>query len=62
MNAYIGLAECLRDRGHKVVFAIDPIFKGKLISYRFIEELLIDPNAGKFKNAEEQEANHLIES
>jgi UDP:flavonoid glycosyltransferase YjiC (YdhE family) len=62
VNACIGLAECLRDRGHKIAFAIDPTFKGKLISYRFIEELLIDPNAGKFKNDEEQGANHLIES
>jgi len=62
LNACIGLAECLRDRGHKFVFAIDPTFKGKLISYRFIEELLIDPNEGKFKNPGEQGANHLIES
>jgi UDP:flavonoid glycosyltransferase YjiC (YdhE family) len=46
VNACIGLAECLRDRGHKIVVAIDPTFKGKLISYGFIEELLIDPNEG----------------
>jgi UDP:flavonoid glycosyltransferase YjiC (YdhE family) len=36
VNACIGLAECLRDRGHKIVVAIDPTFKGKLISYGLI--------------------------
>ena len=40
VNACHGLAEALRDRGHRVVFAIDKAFKGRLQAYGFDEELL----------------------
>ena len=44
VNACIGVAERLRDRGHKIVFAIGIGWKGKLEKEGFIEELLVDPN------------------
>jgi len=62
VNACIGLAECLRDRGHKIVFVIDHSFKGKLINYGFIEEILTEPNEGKVENPEENEINELLQS
>jgi hypothetical protein len=62
VNACIGLAECLRDRGHKIVFTVDKTFEGKLIRYGFIEEKIIDPNEGKFKNPGEKAAKRLMES
>jgi len=62
VNACIGLAECLRDRGHKIVFTVDKTFEGKLIRYGFIEEKIIDPNEGKFKNPGDEIAKHLLES
>jgi spore coat polysaccharide biosynthesis predicted glycosyltransferase SpsG len=39
INACHGIAEGLRDRGHKVVFAIDIAFKDKLKPYGFEEEI-----------------------
>ncbi|XP_054153809.1 NDP-glycosyltransferase YjiC-like [Oppia nitens] len=39
INACHGLAETLRDRGHRVVFAVDSAFKGRLESFGFDEEL-----------------------
>jgi spore coat polysaccharide biosynthesis predicted glycosyltransferase SpsG len=62
VNACIGLAECLRDRGHKIVFTVDKTFEGKLIRYGFIEEKIFDPNEGKFKNPGEEGAKSLMES
>jgi hypothetical protein len=62
VNACIGLAECLRDRGHKIVFIVDKTFEGKLVRYGFIEEKIIDPNEEKFKNPGEEMANRLMES
>ena len=40
VNSSTGIAESLRDRGHRIVFAIDHSFKGQLIPYGFEEELL----------------------
>jgi hypothetical protein len=68
VNACIGLAESLRDRGHKIVFAIDESFKGKLINYGFVEEILIAKretnarNDGKAEGPGEQIANILVKS
>ena len=62
VNACIGLAERLRDRGHKIVFTVDKTYEGKLVRYGFIEEKIFDPNEGKFKNPGEGAANHLLES
>ncbi|CAG2110801.1 unnamed protein product, partial [Medioppia subpectinata] len=39
INACHGLAEELKSRGHRVVFAIDKAFKSKLIAYGFEEYL-----------------------
>jgi len=39
INACHGIAEALRDRGHRVIFAVDISFKGKLIPYGFEEEI-----------------------
>jgi hypothetical protein len=62
VNACISFAESLRDRGHKIVFHFDKKFEGKQVRYGFIEEKIIDPNEGKFKNLGEERAKHLIES
>ena len=40
VNSCIGLGECLRDRGHKIVFVIDQTWEGKLTSYGFTEEII----------------------
>jgi len=37
INACHGLAEELRERGHRVVFTIDNVFKGRLKQYGFEE-------------------------
>ena len=39
VNACHGLAELVRDRGHRVVFAVDVAFEGQLQRYGFEEEL-----------------------
>ena len=43
VNAAIGIAEVLRDSGHRIVFAIEKSWEGKLIKYGFEEELFTDP-------------------
>ena len=40
INACLGLAQELKVRGHRVVWAIDRSFKGKLNAYDFEEELV----------------------
>ncbi|CAG2118653.1 unnamed protein product, partial [Medioppia subpectinata] len=40
VNACIGLAEVLLSRGHKVVFAVDQSYAGKLSPFGFIEEII----------------------
>lgn len=43
VNASISTAQRLRDRGHRIVFAIDETWKGRLSIYGFEEELFKDP-------------------
>lgn len=47
-NQCIGLAAVLRDRGHRIVFAAESSWAGKLAPFGFIEELvdLAEPAAG----------------
>ncbi len=40
MNACIGIAEVLRDRGHRIVFAMSDIWRDKLKIYNFEEEII----------------------
>jgi UDP:flavonoid glycosyltransferase YjiC (YdhE family) len=40
VNACIGIAEVLRDRGHRIVFAISDNWRQKLKIYGFEEELI----------------------
>ena len=40
INAWIGIAQELLSRGHRVVWAVDPTFEGKLSSFGF-EEVLV---------------------
>ncbi|HEY6437456.1 MAG TPA: hypothetical protein VIY47_12770 [Ignavibacteriaceae bacterium] len=40
MNACIGIAEVLRDRGHRIVFATSSIWREKLKIYNFEEEII----------------------
>ncbi|CAG2119578.1 unnamed protein product, partial [Medioppia subpectinata] len=42
VNACIGLAEVLLSRGHRIVFAVNQSFAGKLSPFGFIEEILND--------------------
>jgi UDP:flavonoid glycosyltransferase YjiC (YdhE family) len=48
VNACIGIAEVLKERGHRIIFAINESWNGKLVKYGFEEELLKeserDPN------------------
>jgi len=44
VNACIGVAEALKERGHQIVFAINESWRGRLKKYGFEEELLTDPN------------------
>jgi len=51
-NACHVLAEVLRDRGHRVVFAIDIAFEGKLSPFGFEEEIHSLPQDGLQSNDE----------
>ena len=42
VNATIGIAEALKDRGHRIVYVVLNSFEGKLKKYGFEEELLIN--------------------
>ena len=59
VNATIGIAECLKERGHRVVYVLDQSFEGQLIKYGFEEEILKEapkPNGqtnGNMKAGEE---------
>jgi len=61
VNASIGLAEALRDRGHKIVFAIDRAWTGKLAMYGFIEEILTDINNNSSLKPGEEIAKRMHE-
>src|SRR5437879_1382568 len=52
VNPCIGVGEQLRDRGHRVIFAIDSSWKGRLEKYGFQEELINDPS----KNEENKDS------
>jgi UDP:flavonoid glycosyltransferase YjiC (YdhE family) len=41
VNACIGIAEVLKERGHKIVFAISDMWSGKLTKYGFEEEITL---------------------
>ena len=68
VNACIGLAERLRDRGHKIVFAVSKTWKEILTDYGFVVEVIEDPKAEQFKNPGEHgfanvhQANVLVQS
>jgi len=53
VNACIGIAEVLKERGHKIIFAINESWNGKLVGYGFQEELITeserDPNENPAK-------------
>ena len=40
VNACIGIAETLRSRGHRIIFAVDQSYKGRLIKRGFEEEIV----------------------
>ncbi|CAG2118925.1 unnamed protein product, partial [Medioppia subpectinata] len=61
VNACIGLAEVLLSRGHKVVFAIDQPFAGKLSPFGFIEEIFTSKETNGQKPGENG-AKHLLAS
>ena len=43
VNATIGIAETLYSRGHRIVFAVDQSYKGRLIKRGFEEEIVSKP-------------------
>ena len=40
VNSCVGVAQVLLKRGHRIVFAVDSAWKGKLAKYGFEEELI----------------------
>ena len=40
INAYVGVAQVLLAKGHRIVFAVDAAWKGKLAKYGFEEQLI----------------------
>ncbi|CAG2118994.1 unnamed protein product, partial [Medioppia subpectinata] len=60
VNACIGLAEVLLSRGHKIVFAIDQSFAGKLSPFGFIEEVLSSDQTSEIPG--EMLAKYLLDS
>ena len=52
VNATIGIAEALRDRGHRIVYVVLNSFEGKLKKYGFEEELLINNETKDMKPGE----------
>ncbi|CAG2118170.1 unnamed protein product, partial [Medioppia subpectinata] len=61
VNACIGLAEVLLSRGHKIVFAVDQSFAGKLLPFGFIEET-VTSNEMKGEKAGEYSATSILSS
>ncbi|XP_054153075.1 NDP-glycosyltransferase YjiC-like [Oppia nitens] len=53
VNACIGLAQVLQKRGHRIVFAIEKTYKGKLSEFGF-EEQIIDDNEDKIVKSKTQ--------
>lgn len=43
VNATIGIAQSLKERGHQVVYVLDQSFEGQLVKYGFEEEILREP-------------------
>ena len=62
VNACIGVAEVLRDRGHRIVFIINKSWKGKLTKYGFEEELFTDPTRKENENPAEFITDFLLDS
>ncbi|CAG2118169.1 unnamed protein product, partial [Medioppia subpectinata] len=62
VNAFIGLAEVLVSRGHKVVFAVDKTLEGKLSPLGFVEELFTSTMVDVKKKTGEESANILLTS
>ncbi|CAG2104069.1 unnamed protein product [Medioppia subpectinata] len=61
VNACIGLAEVLLSRGHKIVFAVDQSFAGKLSPFGFIEETVTSDEM-KGEKAGEYSATNILSS
>jgi UDP:flavonoid glycosyltransferase YjiC (YdhE family) len=59
VNACIGVAEALKERGHRVVFAINHSWNGKLKKYGFEEELIINPDRDPNEDPAKYWANFL---
>lgn len=49
-NACIGLAEVLRDHGHRIVFLINKSFEGKLKKFGFEEKVIADERKSSIEN------------
>jgi len=61
VNACISVAEILRDRGHKIIFAIDKSWRGQLQKYGFEEQLFSDPEKAGIEDPTQYWANLLNE-
>jgi hypothetical protein len=54
LNMCIGLCQELKNRGHRICFAVTPLWKGKLIEFGF-DEILYEPQDEKGNQQEKLE-------
>ena len=50
VNACTGVAEMLHARGHRIIFAFDQSFKGKLVKKGFEEEIIEKEEMNRRRN------------
>jgi UDP:flavonoid glycosyltransferase YjiC (YdhE family) len=60
VNACIGIAEVLKEKGHKIIFAINESWNGKLVKYGFEEELLKESERDSNEDPAKHWANIFI--
>ncbi len=56
MNSAIGMAEVLKDSGHRIVFAVKSDWSGKLKKYGFEEEIIGTNSQFDSKGSQERNA------
>ena len=53
VNACVGIAQCLKSRGHRIVFVVEKSYESRLLSYGFEEEILDNEKTKDNKPGEE---------
>src|SRR6218665_993379 len=62
LNACIGMAQTLKQRGHRVIFVINSPFAGQLEKYGFEEILLHEKDSAERPKQQQQNRNIMKES